>query len=123
MIHQTTRTYLIPIAIGTLLSIAALTSVLWSVDPNTSGILGHIFFYLTLFLALCGVLTIGGITFRKKFTPGMYTEQLRVSARQAILLSIMFVSLIMLQAFGLMFWWVAITIILFIITLEIFLNA
>ncbi|HEX3099835.1 MAG TPA: hypothetical protein VHQ41_02580 [Patescibacteria group bacterium] len=121
--HHTTRTYLIPISIGTLLCLAALLSVVWSVDPFTSGILGHFFFYLTLFLTLCGAITIGGITIRKKFYPGMYTEQLRTSTRQAILLSILILALLILQVYGLLFWWVGLTLILFIITVEIFLNS
>lgn len=121
--HQTTRTYLIPITIGTLLSTAAFASVLWSVDPFTSGWAGHIFFFLTLFLTLCGLLTLGGIYFRKKFSPGMFTEQLRISFRQAFLLALLIISLIILQIFSLLFWWVGLTLILFIITVEIFLNA
>lgn len=121
--HHTTRTYLIPITVGTLLSLAALASVVWSVDPFTSGVLGHFFFYLTLFLSLCGLMTIAGISFRKRYSPGMYTEQLRVSARQAVLLAILIVALLVLQVFGLLLWWVGLTLILFIITVEIFLNA
>lgn len=121
--HHTTRTYLIPISIGTILSLAAFVSVLFSIDPLTSGILGHFFFYITLFLSLCGVITIAGISFRKRFSPGMYTEQLRASSRQAVLLSILIVALLILQVFGLLLWWVGLTLILFIITVEIFLNA
>lgn len=121
--HHTTRTYLIPISLGTILSLAALISVLWSVDPFTSGTLGHLFFYLTLFLTLCGIITIIGITLRKRFSPGMYTEQLRISARQAILLSLLIIALLILQVFGLLLWWVGLTLVLFIITVEIFLNA
>jgi hypothetical protein len=123
LMHHTTRTYLIPISIGTILSLAGLFSVLWSVDPFTSGAIGHFFFYLTLFLSLAGLFTIAGITLRKRFSPGMYTEQLRMSSRQAILLAILIIALLILQVSGLLLWWVALTLILFIITLEIFLNA
>lgn len=121
--HQTTRTYLIPTTIGTLLSLAAFASVVWSVDPFTSGWTGQIFFFATLFLTLCGLLTLGGIYFRKRFSPGMFTEQLRVSFRQAFLLSLLVIGLVILQIFSLLFWWVGLTLILFIITVEIFLNA
>lgn len=121
--HQTTRSYLIPISIGTLLCIAAFASVVWFVDPFTAGSLAHFFFYLTLFLALVGLITIGGISARKRFSPGMFTEQLRISFRQAILLSLLIIGLLILQVFSLLFWWVGLTLILFIITVEIFLNA
>lgn len=121
--HQTTRTYLIPMVIGTLLSVAAFTSVLWFVDPFTSGLVGLVSFFFTLFFALCSLLTLGGIYVRKKFSPGMFTEQLRNSFRQAFLLALLVIGLIVLQIFNLLFWWVGLTLILFIITLEIFLNA
>lgn len=121
--HQTTRTYLIPISLGALLCIASFASVLYFVDPTTSGWLGHSFFFLTLFLSLYGLLTTVGISVRKKFAPGMFTEQLRNSSRQAILIALLITSLVLLQLFNLFFWWIGLTIVLFIIVLEIFLNA
>lgn len=121
--HHTTRNYLIPIGIGTALSLAAFVSILLSVDPYTSGFVPHFFFYLTLYLSLVGIFTTAGTWFRKKLNPGMFIEQLRLSFRQAVLLGILVISLLLLQMLGLLFWWVGITIILFIITLEIFLNA
>ena len=121
--HQTTRSYLIPISIGTALCLAAFASVLWFVDPFTASVVAHLFFYITLFLSLSGLITLGGISLRKRFTPGMFTEQLRISFRQAILLSLLIIGLIILQVFSLLFWWVGLTLILFIITVEIFLNA
>ena len=121
--HQTTRSYIIPIGFGSLLSFAAFASVLWFIDPFTSGWPGHAFFYITLFLSLTGILTILGIVFRKRFSPGMFTEQMRISFRQAVLLSLLIIGLIILQIFSLLFWWVGLTLILFIITVEIFLNA
>lgn len=68
-------------------------------------------------------MTVIGITFRKRFSPGMFTEQLRNSSRQAILIALLITSLVVLQLFNLFFWWVGLTIVLFIIALEIFLNA
>jgi hypothetical protein len=121
--HHTTRTYLIPLSFGTVLSLAAFASVLWFIDPFKSGTIGHVFFFLTLFLALCGIITLAGIFLRKRFAPGMFTEQLRISFRQAFLLSLLIISLVILQIFSLLFWWVGITLVLFIITVEIFLNA
>lgn len=121
--HHTTRTYIFPITMGTLLSLGAFASILWSVDPFTAGVVSHIFFYLTLFLSLSGLLTLGGILFRKRFSPGMFTELVRDSFRQALLLSLLIIGLVLLQVFSLLFWWVGLSLILFIITVEIFLNA
>lgn len=120
--HHTTRTYILPIIAGTLISLFALGSVVWFVDPYTAGPIPHLFLHLTLFLTLLGAFTLAGIQVRKKFVPGILVEQLRISFRQAILLSILAVGLLLLQSFDLLFWWVALTLILFIITLEIFFN-
>ena len=121
--HHTTRNYLIPISIGTILSLAGFVSVVLFVDPFTSAVLPHFFFYLTLFLTLAGAMTILGTAFRKRMKPGMFTEQLRISFRQAILLAMLIIGLLLLQVFNLLFWWVGVTVVLFIITVEIFLNA
>ncbi len=121
--HQTTRNYLVPISFGTIISIAGFISVLFFIDPLTSGLVGHIFFYLTLFLSVYGFMTTLGIISRKKFAPGMFSEQLRNSSRQAILIAILILSFVILQLFNLLFWWIALTIILFIIVLEIFITA
>ncbi|HEX3095792.1 MAG TPA: hypothetical protein VHQ20_01595, partial [Patescibacteria group bacterium] len=85
--HHTTRNFLLPIGIGTLLSLGAFISVLWFVDPFTSGLLPHLFFYLTLSLTLIGLFTFIGAFFRRRYSPGMFSEQLRVSFRQAVLLA------------------------------------
>jgi hypothetical protein len=122
-VHHTTRSYLLPITAGTMLCLAAFASIVWSVDPYTSGLIPHIFFYITLFLTLAGLFTLLGISLRKKLAPGMFTEQLRISFRQAFLLSLLILGLIILQVFNLLFWWVGLTLVLFIIAVEIFLNA
>lgn len=121
--HHTTRNYLLPISLGTLLSLAGLVSILWFVDPFTSGLLAHILFYLTLLLTVAGLFTLIGTWLRRRFWPGMFSEQLRVSFRQAFLLAILLIALLLLQLFHVLFWWVGLTLILFIITLEVFFNA
>ncbi len=121
--HQTTRNYLVPISFGTIISLAGFISVLYFIDPLTSGYIGHLFFFLTLFLSIYGVMTTLGIITRKRFAPGMFSEQLRNSSRQAILIAILVLSFVILQLFNLLFWWIALTVILFIIVLEIFITA
>ena len=121
--HHTTKTYILPLAAGTILSFAAFLSVLWFVDPFASGLSAHVFFYLTLFLTAVGGFALVGIALRKRFVPGIMTEQFAVSLRQAILLAALVSTLLALQANNILYWWVAITLVLFIITVEIFFNA
>lgn len=120
--HHTTRAYILPILAGTLLSLLALCSIIWFTDPYTSGYTPHLFLYITTFLTATGVFTLLGIQLRKKFIPGILVEQLRVSFRQALLIAILLIGLLILQAAGLMLWWVALTLMLFIITVELFFN-
>ena len=120
--HHTTRAYILPLIAGTVVAIAAFGSILWSVDPFTAGVIPHIFFYLTLFLASTGVVTLIGIWMRKRWIPGVLIKQLQVSARQAILISLLIAGLLLLQTHNLLHWWVGGTLILFIITVEVFFN-
>lgn len=120
--HHTTRAYIVPLVVGTALSFLALSLVLWFVDPFESGTISHIFFYITIFLFSLGLVTLIGIQLRKKLMPGILVEQLRVSFRQALLISILITGLLGLQANDLLLWWVGLTLILFIFTVEVFFN-
>lgn len=120
--HHTTRAYILPLVAGTVVAAAAFISIVWSVDPFTAGIIPHIFFYLTLFLACSGLLTLVGIWLRKRWIPGVLVKQLQVSARQAIMIALLITGLLLLQTANLLHWWVGGTLILFIVTLEIFFN-
>ena len=122
-LHHTTKTYILPLLIGTALSLAAFGSILAFVDPFTAGAVPHIFFYLTLFLTVSGVTTLLAIAIRKKFVPGILVDQLATSMRQGILVGIMFTGMLILQSQNLLYWWVGLTLILFIITVEVFFNA
>ncbi len=123
MIHHTTKAYILPLIAGTLLSFSAFLSVIWFVDPFVGGVSAHFFFYLTLFLTSAGAFTLLGVVLRKKLSPGIINDQMVVSFRQAILLSLLLSGLLLLKANHLLFWWVGITLILFIITVEVFFNA
>lgn len=122
MIHHTTRTYILPLIVGTILSLAAFLSVLWFIDPFSGGVSAHFFFYLTLFLTTVGAFTLLGILLRKKFSPAILSEQLALSLRQAVLLALLLSGFLILRVNHLLFWWVGVILILFIITVEVFFN-
>lgn len=122
MIHQTTKHYLIPLLIGSLLAITGFVFTLIYTDPYQAGFLGHTIFYITLFLFTCGIFTLANLIIRKRFFPGIYSEIFKVSLRQGVLIGILISSLILLEASNLLFWWVGLTLILFLIAIESFLN-
>lgn len=121
--HQTTKQYLLPLLAGSLVAITGFVFTVIYTDPYQVGILGHIIFYLTLFLFTCGIFTMVNLLIRKRFFPGIYSELFRVSLRQGILIGILLTSLVFLEAANLLFWWVGITLTLFLIALESFLTS
>lgn len=123
MLHATTKKYLIPLILGSLVALTGFILVLIYVDPFQTGWLGHFFFYLTLFLTVIGITTISSLIFRQKFFPGIYAELFRVSLRQAILIAILITGLVYLEAHNILYWWVGLTLGLFLIAIESFFSA
>ena len=121
--HQTTKQYVIPLCVGTLFSLAGFIGIILYSDPYLVGAIIHTLFYVTLFLWVTGVFTIGGLLVRKKFYPGIFISQFEISLRQSILISLFTVSCLLLESFNLLFWWVGLTLLLFILTVEFFFGS
>ena len=110
------------IAIGTALCLGSFISILYLSDPYADGVTAHIFFYLSLFLTITGLFTAIGIILRRRFGTGLYIANLAVSFRQALFIGILIISSLLLLTNGILFWSVEMTLILFLIFLELFLN-
>ena len=94
------RQYLILMSLGTLICWAIWFIVLKNIDPTESGLLGYIFFYLSLFLSFAGTFSVIGFFIKQKFTKSdvVVFKHVRHAFRQGILISsLLIVSLIMLQ--------------------------
>lgn len=123
MLHATTKKYLIPLILGSLVALTGFIFVLLYVDPYTTGTLGHLFFYLTIFLATIGIVTTLTLLFRQRFFPGIYAELFRISLRQAVLVAILVTGLVYLEAQNILYWWVGLTLGLFLIAIESFFSS
>lgn len=121
--HQTTKQYLLPLLAGSVVAITGFVFTIIYTDPYQAGILGHIIFYLTLFLFTCGIFSIVNLLIRKRFFPGIYSELFRISLRQGVIIGVLITSLVFLEAVNLLFWWVGLTLALFLIAIESFLTA
>jgi hypothetical protein len=110
------------IAIGTALCLCSLLSVIYLSDPYTDGLVAHTFFHLSLFLTVAGLVTGIGLAIRKKFAQGQYLSNLAVSFRQGILVAVLITASLLLLSHGILFWWVELTLVLFLLFLELFLN-
>lgn len=123
VIHATTKKYLIPLILGSLVALTGFILTIVYVDPYSTGLLGHLFFYTTLFLSIIGLSTISSLIFRQKFFPGIYAGLFQVSLRQAILIASLITGLVFLEAQNVLYWWVGLTLGLFLIAIESFFSA
>ena len=86
------------------------------VNPEEAGILGFVFFYVSLFIALWGTFSVMGFYFRKLILKEeMLIKHIKVSFRQGILFAILITGSLFLQSKNLLTWW---NIVLFIIALT-----
>ena len=96
---MTLSTYLIGISVSTLLCWTAWGLTIINVDPQTTGSWGIVSFFISLFFAIVGTFTIIGFYLRLWFTSNeYYYENITISFRQAILVSVVVVGLLGLQA-------------------------
>ncbi len=101
------RRYLIIMSIGTLLCWLAWGSIIYSFDPNASGIVGPVFFYASLFLALLGTVSVIGFFVRWLLIKqdDIVFRHVRRTFRQAIIASSLSTLTFLLLHAGLLRWW------------------
>lgn len=118
---MTVLRYFILMLTATLLCWGAFVLVLFYIDPFTSGWIGILCFYLSIFLALIGTLALIGfgirILFWKKIMP---YQHVGVSLRQGMLFAVLVTSSFLLAANDLFTWWSIILLIAGLGFLELF---
>lgn len=118
---MTLRKYLTLVISLTLICWLIFLLVIFLIDPEQLGILGFFLFYFSLFLALGGTLSIIGFLIRARLFQDLIFYQVKIAFRQGFILSGLIVFLLVLKGLNLLYWWNAIILILFLISLEIFL--
>jgi hypothetical protein len=103
----------------------AFGAVVWSIDPTRSGLLGFVFFYATLSLALVGTLTICGAGLRTLTNRDeVVSRHVSKAFRQAFLFTILVDLSLVLSSQGYFRWWTATILILLLAIVElVFLSA
>lgn len=118
---MTLKQYLILMSLCAIFCWAIWISVLYLIDPTEAGILGFVFFYLSLFLSLVGTISVIGLLFRMKWgKEELIFKTVFVSFRQAIMLSTLLVGSLFLKSKNLLTWWNAVFLILALTILEFF---
>ena len=110
-------------SISAILTAFSAGSIMAFSDPKNAGLLTFILLYLSIFLTFLSVFTLLGSFLRKwLFKKNLHVVNLTNSLRQALLVSILITVSLILSSQGLLFWWVETSLILFLLSLEIFFN-
>lgn len=112
--------YAVFMGFGTGISWIAWIIILQTMDPGEIGVMGHAFFYATLFLALLGTGSLLGILYRlgiKKRTE-MLVREVRTAFRHSLLLSSLAVVCLWLAAKGFFYWYYFLLLLILLVLLE-----
>ncbi len=102
------------LVLATFLAGACLAAILIYFNPLAAGWLVLVLFYLCLLVTVTGLLTLVGLAVRwfsqrralhQKVSSSRLSRQLEISFRQALLLSSILVSVLILQSQRLLAWW------------------
>jgi len=106
--------------VGALICWLAWGFVICSIDPTDAGLIGFIFFYLSLFLALTGTFSTIGFLVRKKLVKNEEAvfHHVRHTFRQGIFFSATVIAGLILLQESLLTWWNGILLVLLFILLE-----
>lgn len=111
--------YLFLMILATLLCWGAWVLVVFFIDPENSGLIGILIFYLAGFLAIVGAASIIGFLARRVFNRFEHTFlQVKNSFRQAIWFGILIVGSLFLQSKDLIAWWNLVVLILVLVFME-----
>lgn len=117
---MTLKQYLLLMAAGTIMCWVAWLFILFNISPEQAGLVGFLFFYISLFLGTVGIFSVTGLILKKQKSDKdeMIFRQVKRTFKQGILFgSFVILSLLLLQ-FNLLFWWNAVLLALLYIVLE-----
>lgn len=113
------RSYLIFMALATIVAWIAWVVVLHSVDPTRSGYVGLLLFYLTLIMAVFGTISVLGLLVRLWRSKSELPSRIALrSFRHGILLSTLIVSSLIVLSQGWFRWWIMLLMVLIVALLE-----
>lgn len=104
-----------------LCTLTALALVLWYFDPNSTGQIGPILFFISFFGSVASLLGFLLIYFRSKKTE-LNQSHIWISLRQATFVAIFLTGFLVLATFDLFSWWHPIVAVLLVLVVEIYLK-
>ncbi len=117
---MTLRQYLILMSIGAFICWLAWFFVVSSIDPTQTSFFGFLFFYLSLFLALTGTVSVMGFLVKKIILKEdrVVFHHVKSTFRQGMLAALIIISGLILLQIKLLAWWSAILLVLFFTAVE-----
>lgn len=103
---MTLKSYIWGMRISALFALAAWGMVINYIDPQKTGALGQIIFFVSAFLALTGIFTLFFTWLRKK--EGLEEDHpafIGMSFRQGALMAFLVIGLFFLQSMRILVWW------------------
>ncbi len=115
------RSYIWGLIVSTLLALGAWIFVVFYIDPEEAGIIGKIFFYVSLLLFISGFLVSFFVWLRKRFVgEDVAAETIALSFRQGMLLAAFPIIVIALKGSGYLVWWNALLVLAGIFLIELY---
>ena len=117
---MTLRQYLLMMSVGTIICWLIWILVVGNIDPIETGLVGFVFFYVSLFLALIGTFSVIGFLIRQKMVKNeaVVFHHVRHTFRQGLLFSLLILVALLMQQFELLTWLTGILIVLLFLVLE-----
>ena len=112
------RTYLMGLALATLLAWVCLIAILSIFDPIHGGDSILILFYLSLFVSSTGTFALISLAVNKIGKKKLPVSQVESSFRRAILLGIVLIVILILQSWHLMVWWTLLSLLAIVFLIE-----
>ena len=119
---MTLKQYLVFMSLATIVAWLVFGLVLFFIDPDSAALPVYAIFYISLFVALLGSMTLGGFFVRNKFLrqDEVVARQVGASLRQGFFFSFLITGSIYLQSKNLLVWWNVLLLILALTILEFF---
>lgn len=118
---MTLKAYILGMRFITLFSLIALGAVIFYIDPENSGAIGIVLFYLVVFFVLSGIFNLFLLFIRRKLLGNeLAAESIGLSFRQGILLSILVLGIMALQSYQILIWWDALLVVAGVFLIELY---
>ena len=115
------KRFLIFMTIVTLICWIVWITVVFYIDPYSTGFIGLLLFYVSLFFALIGTFSLLGFFFRVWFLKTeMVFKHVGIAFRQALLFALLVIGAFVLQGMRIFTWWNAALFIISLSLIELF---